>query len=291
MMVMPEDCLTFDVIAAEGQTVKLVSAQAVWGEAWSVDWGDGSSDSVNQSGNVTFTHTYSAGFYRIKFRAGAGGALRLHLSNSTANICACNEAWHHHPSMMGFGLEKAANSTLILNTLPPSLTALDWAFRDSPKIRLNFSQFPASLQNISGAFSYCSAALLPFKGLPSTLVNEGFGTFHSCTNAVSVIDSLPEGFTDMGAMFHRCSKMTISFSKLPDAVTSLYSCFWGCTGLTCDLDELASNAPEGGYASLKGIGDAFYNCPGVTGSRSAFLAACPNVTNTTNAFNGTNTTE
>ena len=67
--------------------------------------------------------------------------------------------------------------------------------------------------------------------------------------------------------------------------------FNGCINAEMNLDTLVANAPAEGWTKLTNITNMFYGCPKVTGSRSAFLAKLPNVTNTAGAFAGTNTTE
>ena len=71
----------------------------------------------------------------------------------------------------------------------------------------------------------------------------------------------------------------------------MHNTFGNDAGLTANLNELANNAPSGGYSALTNIQGAFYKCTGVTGSRSTFMSACPNVTNDTDAFYATNTTD
>ena len=72
--------------------------------------------------------------------------------------------------------------------------------------------------------------------------------------------------------------------------------FYSCKMMTADLDTLAAAAPAEGYTSLTTIRGMFayggnINSPGtVTGSQAAFLAVCPNLTNTNAAFDNTNTT-
>jgi hypothetical protein len=67
--------------------------------------------------------------------------------------------------------------------------------------------------------------------------------------------------------------------------------FYNCTKAEINLDTLVANAPAEGWTALTNIAYMFYGCTKVTGSRSAFLAKCPNVTSTAGAFDGTNTTE
>ena len=140
-------------------------------------------------------------------------------------------------------------------------------------------------------FAYmCKKAILPFNELPSTLTGSMGNAFYECEEARFTITSIPEGVTSLSGTFYNNKKATIKLNKLPDNITSLATAF--CyTQLEMNLDEVASNAPEGGYAALTNLSSAFFNCPGVTGSRSRFLAACPNATTNNLTFTGTNTTE
>lgn len=98
-------------------------------------------------------------------------------------------------------------------------------------------------------------------------------------------------------MFKGCTKATLPLTRLPAGLTgSLVSAFDNTPLTVINLDDLTANAPEGGWTEVRNIMYMFRNAgsgnsPGtVTGSRSAFLAKFPNVTNASNAFYGTNTT-
>lgn len=98
-------------------------------------------------------------------------------------------------------------------------------------------------------------------------------------------------------MFRDCTNATLHLTGLPAGLTNGQAAFSNALLAEINLDDLTANAPEGGWSEVTSIRNMFYNAgsgnsPGtVTGSRSAFLAKFPNVTNTTNAFYGTNTTE
>ena len=146
-------------------------------------------------------------------------------------------------------------------------------------------------------FYHCTKAKLNFTKLPDNITNAG-STFRDCYVADLPITSLPEALVTMDALFENCLKARIHLTKLPNAISgSLALAFSQAKLAVINLDELAANAPEGGWTGVTSIEKMFYNAgsgnsPGtVTGSRSAFLAKFPNVTNTTNAFYGTNTTE
>lgn len=129
-------------------------------------------------------------------------------------------------------------------------------------------------------------------------ITNGTNMFESCTNALFNFSELPKGMTAAGSMFKGCTKATLPLTRLPAGLTgSLVSAFENTPLTVINLDDLTANAPEGGWTEVRNIMSMFYNAgsgnsPGtVTGSRSAFLAKLPNVTNTAKAFYGTNTTE
>lgn len=121
--------------------------------------------------------------------------------------------------------------------------------------------------------------------------------FVDCTNATLTLTSLPAGLENGSYMFYNCTNATLTLTSLPTGLTGLVAAFSYVLLAEINLDDLTANAPEGGWTKVTSINNIFYNAgsgnsPGtVTGSRSAFLAKFPNVTNTTNAFYGTNTTE
>ena len=127
-------------------------------------------------------------------------------------------------------------------------------------------------------------------------ITDGRTMFYNCTNATLSLTSLPGGLTNGSAMFNGCRNATLPLTSLPDGLTGLVSAFSYVLLAEINLDDLTANAPEGGWTGVTSIENMFYNAgsgnsPGtVTGSRSAFLAKFPNVTNTTNAFYGTTTT-
>lgn len=145
-------------------------------------------------------------------------------------------------------------------------------------------------------FFSCNNALLSFFTLPKNLV-KGSYMFRVCKKALLPITELPETLTEMSTMFYYAHQAHIRISKLPSGIYAVGYAFAQCYKAVINLDELAANAPEGGWTGLTSIESMLTNAgsgnsPGtVTGSRSAFLAKLPNVTSTINAFYGTNTTE
>lgn len=189
-------------------------------------------------------------------------------------------------------------ATLPLTSLPPGLTSAERMFFYCPEAQLDLQELPQSLSgSIVTMFYHCIKAKLNFTKLPDNITNAG-STFRDCYVADLPITSLPESLVVMDALFENCLKARIHLTKLPNAISgSLALAFSTAKLAEINLDELAANAPDGGWTEVTNIENMFYkagsgNSPGtVTGSRSAFLAKLPNVTNTTNAFYGTNTTE
>ncbi len=128
-------------------------------------------------------------------------------------------------------------------------------------------------------------------------ITVGDRMFEGCTNALFNFSELPKGLTSASYMCKDCTKATLTLTRLPAGLAgNLISAFDNTPLAVINLDDLTANAPEGGWTGVRNIMRMFYNAgsgnsPGtVTGSRSAFLAKFPNVTNATNAFYGTNTT-
>lgn len=212
------------------------------------------------------------------------------------------------------------SATLPLTSLPAGLTDGSYMFQGCTNAKLPLTSLPDGLTDGQAMFSSCSNATLPFTSLPSGLINgsemfdscrnatlpltslpdgisRGHYMFNGCRNATLPLTSLPSGLTGGSYMFNDCHNATLPLTSLPSGLTDSSYMFYSCKKAVINLDELTANAPEGGWTNITDIEMMFYNAglgnsPGtVTGSRSAFLAKLPNVTNTTYAFDGTNTTE
>lgn len=94
-----------------------------------------------------------------------------------------------------------------------------------------------------------------------------------------------------GSFFSETLFTGASFKSLPPNVQRTDDLFRGCSQCVINLDTLVANAPAEGWTELTNITRMFFSCGKVTGSRSAFLAKCPNVTNTEKWADGTATTE
>jgi hypothetical protein len=280
--------LTFDIIAETGaDTFNL----RIYGSGTNVYWGDGN---VSFCGGDTpdVSHTFAPGAYTVSIEKAyrVGG---FTISGSTCNIVRSNEAWQALPDLGTIQISSCANSQLELTTLPEPLreVTLNYSFQHSSSAMLPLKKIPSNAVQLLHTFDGCRRATLPFTELQAGLRGNNDAMFYDCQDAVFTISYLPEGITSLAQAFQHCAKATISFDRLPPGITSLYGTFQGCEKLTVNLNDLADNAPDGGYTELTNMSVAFNGCPGVTGSRSKFLAACPNIQNTDYAFNGTNTTE
>ena len=289
-----------------------------------IDWGDNTSEDAVTSGTV-LTHTYSSsGTYKIKIKADCYrmifGAMidndyvkLVYNSNGNwdalGNITDSRYMFNYcinavfqfkniprnivnGSSMFGY----CKNAILPLTSLPSSLTNSSSMFENCFVATLPLTSLPSNLTNGSSMFSYCKNAILPLTSLPSSLTNS-IGMFSNCTSASLSITSLPSNLTAGNNMFSNCTNATLLITSLPSNLTNGSNMFYGCNKAVIDLDTLVANAPANGWEKLTNIMYMFYNAgagnsPGtVTGSRSAFLAKCPKVKITSDAFTGTNTTE
>lgn len=238
-----------------------------------VDWGDGSGEDATASG-TKLTHTYAvAGTYTIRIKADCY-RVRFEVFPYNTLLYDANGDW----DALG------------------NITIGDNMFADCVNAVFNFSELPKGLTSAPYMFFNCDNATLPLTSLPDGLTRAD-SMFYNCTNAQLPLTSLPAGLTNAASMFQNCTNATLTLTSLPDGLTRVDYMFNSCKKAVINLDELAANAPEGGWTNITNISYMLNNAgadnsPGtVTGSRSAFLAKFPNVTNTTNAFTGTNTTE
>lgn len=239
-----------------------------------VDWGDGSGEDATASGTV-LTHTYAAaGTYTISIKADCYRCMFGNNSTYAALVYDANGNWD------------ALGNITICNNM----------FQNCGNAVFNFSELPKGMTSADHMFNGCTNATLALTSLPDELTN-GQSMFAGCSKATLPLTSLPAGLTNGYAMFQGCTNATLSLTSLPAGLTGLVSAFSNVLLAEINLDDLTANAPEGGWTEVTSIENMFRNAgsgnsPGtVTGSRSAFLAKLPNVTNASNAFYGTNTTE
>ena len=233
----------------------------------SVDWGDGSKEDAVTNGEK-LNHTYAvAGTYTVKINAD------LYLIKvGGAALYDCNEAWECLGSLgsgsfnMNTMFQSSGNLIHTFKTLPQGFKYTNYMFRYCGKVDFAMTSLPDGITHGGSMFFGCSNTSLPLTKLPANL-DRAPGMFYGCTNAKLPLTSLPDGLSNADQMFESCKNAEIN------------------------LDTLVANAPAEGWTKLTNIRYMFSGCSKVTGSRSAFLAKCPNVTNTTDAFTGTNTTE
>lgn len=196
------------------------------------------------------------------------------------------------------GLTKASgmfsgcrNATIPLTSLPDGLTESSSMFYDCRNAQLALTSLPSGLTNCNAMFYNCEIALLALTSLPNGLT-DCTNMFAGCVNSTLPLTTLPDSITKARGMFGSCRNAELNLTALPSSMTTCDIMF-KCTlpaKLKVDLDAVVSNAPVNGWSDITSLKEMFWYCPGVTGSRSAFLAKFPNVTNTSNTFTGTNTT-
>ena len=181
------------------------------------------------------------------------------------------------------------NAQLPLTKLPEGISNVSSMFRGCKNAQLPLTALPDSITDGTAMFSGCTKAQLSLTKLPEGLEN-GTDMFNGCTNATLPLTKLPDGLTNGNRMFSGCTKAQLPLTKLPDGLKTGTEMFSNCVNAEINLDTLVANAPAEGWTALTNISNMFGGASKVTGSRSAFLAKCPNVTAQTNTFYGTNTT-
>lgn len=152
-----------------------------------------------------------------------------------------------------------------------------------------------NITNGNGMFSGAENMEILVDHLPPNLTN-GQSMFYRNLRATLPLKGLPEWLTTSPNMFQQCEESTMNIRRLPSGLTgSVAYMFHRCRKMTADLDAWVAANPNG-WAGLTNLTNfariaGSLNSPGsFTGSISAFEALCPNVTNWTDAFYGTNTT-
>ena len=283
-----DSALTFNIVAAEGADVLNIKSRGT--SSLMIDWGDGSPLEFSAS----ITHTYAAGEYTLRLCAytPADPIYVILFDGSSVNIRSSNERWSAILGLCVLSCVGCANSECAFTSLPegdnPSYS-YNGAFNGASAALLPLRKFPVT-RGMNSFASNCREAILPFNELPDTVTGNIANAFANNIKATFTITRIPEGVTSMNGAFQSCKLATIRLSRLPANITSMNGTFT-YSRLVMDLDEVAANAPDGGYAKLTNLSSAFTDCVGVTGSRSRFLAACPNATTNNYTFAGTSTTE
>lgn len=284
-----DSALTFNIVAAEGADVLNIKTRGV--STLMIDWGDGSPLDLG----TPATHTYAAGEYTLRLCAytPATPIYVILFDGSNVNIRSSNERWSAIYGLSVVSFQSCSNAECAFTSLPNGVNSTysyTSAFYNCTNALLPIRSLPLSTTSIQ-SFAYNNQkALLPFNELPPGLAGNHSGMFYNCREATYTITHLPDGITGLNNAFNNNKKATLRLSSLPPNITSM-SLTFESSSLVMDLDEVAANAPDGGYAALTNLNSTFYGCSGVTGSRSRFLAACPNATTNNYTFAGTSTTE
>lgn len=283
--------LTLDIVADNDMDYIAIR---IFGTGTTIYWGDGES-SVCNANTGDAQHTYAPGTYTLSI-ARSYGVPGLSVLSATCNIVSSNEAWEALPNMRSIQFNDCKNSELRIATTPQSasLVSYNYSFQGCSAAVLPISKLPANLLSATAMFDGCHNSILPFSELPDSLAGDCRHMFSGCSRATFKITRIPDSVHSLIGFAMNCTSADIRLNKLPYSCTTIESAFYN-SSLVANLDELAENAPDGGYTDLTNIKSAFTQCAGVTGSRSRFLSACPNLEMSSSdiefAFVGTNTTE
>ena len=284
-----DSTLTFNIVAAEGADVLTVKSRGT--SSLLIDWGDGSPLEFSTS----ITHTYAAGEYTVRLQeyTPANPIYQILFEGSSVNIRSSNERWGAIYGLCAIAFQSCSNAECAFTSLPDSVTqtySYIGAVYNCANAVLPLRSLPLNTTSMQNFAYNAQKAILPFNELPPGLAGNHSGMFYNCREATYTITHLPDGITGLNNAFNNNKKSTLHLSSLPPNIASM-SLTFESSSLVMDLDEVAANAPDGGYAALTNLNSTFYGCTGVTGSRSRFLAACPNATTNSYTFAGTSTTE
>lgn len=230
------------------------------GAAYYINWGDGQikQSTLLSTTRQIYTHTYAtAGTYVIK------------MMSPRANLFIIGQMY------AGFDYE-APYASLVYDC------------------NFNWKAFPKLIQ-LYYAFGYCRNAIYKIPNFAPTL-DSATACFYQNNNAQVVVTQLPDVLNFSQSCYYKAGSnntKTYTLTKLPASLghgNGNVQYMFAYSNLVASLDDFARNAPAQGWTNCTNIRNMFLGCSGVTGSRSAFLAKLPNVTNTSGAFDGTNTT-
>lgn len=158
-----------------------------------IDWGDGASETVNNTGSSGIEHEYPAlGVYTITIE---GQLLRLAQGSWSRNALT--------------------SVTALLSPLPASLETIYYAFSECgglTSIPSNLFSRCTGLKNLTGCFAQSAIAAIP-PGLFDACAN--VVSLESCFANCTALTSIPAG------LFGHCG-----------TASNFKSCFLGCTGIT-----------------------------------------------------------
>lgn len=223
------------------------------GATYYINWGDGTVDESTLAAaetRQTHSHTYTvAGTYTVK------------VASKRANLIIVGQLYQSY--------DYAA---------PYASLVKDCNF--------NWKALPGITQ-LFYSFAYCRNATYEIPNLPSAL-KSATGAFYQNQDAHVAITQLPNlQYSDR--LFYNAGLYTdtkFTLKKLPDNLgkgNGDVSYMFSYSNLVANLNQLVSNAPslggvERGWGYVKNVSFMFAACSGLTGSRSVFANAVPNVT-------------
>lgn len=237
------------------------------GAAYYIDWGDGTVDESTIAATdtrQTHSHTYTvAGTYTVK------------VASERVDLIIVGQLYQSH--------DYAA---------PYASLVKDCNF--------NWKALPGITKQLFYSFAYCRNATYEIPNLPSTLTSAS-GVFYQNVMAHIAVTQLPDlQYSDR--LFYRAGGNTLTtytLKKLPDNLgkgNGDVSYMFAYSPLVANLNQLVTNAPslggvERGWGYVRNVSYMFAGCSGLTGSRSVFANAVPNVTTGDNtAFTAANNT-
>ena len=237
---MPAELLTYKLNLANPYTTTVRMGSTV-------DWGDGTSDSVD--GVEYPEHTYAEpGEYQIhaniKYHDGAIKLTVIGDDDNAKLIKSVDEfAGHYVPK--GF-IRYARNATAGLGVFSNVRCIDDYAFADS---KIAWPALPRDVLQINrAAFQKCTS--ITVSSLPANLVGIGIDAFKECANLA--LRTIPSTVTDIGSgAFSYCTNMPLKSLDAPVTIIGA-STFKNCTNLA--LCTLPTTITEIGT-------DAFRSCP------------------------------
>ena len=238
-----------------------------------IDWGDGTTETV-QPGSAAFpTHTYAEGqdVFTIVIRSATGHLPKIRFAANSYDsdqpekfaITKAVTAISH------FAGEQGTSTVLVVHMLCKGASSLTYV---DPRYA-GYYKYSALMQVFSG----CSSLAQDIKTFNFSFADQAEelafnATFFNCTGLTG---SIPEGLfanntlaKSFSMVFRGCTGLT---GSIPEGLfanntlaTTFYYAFQGCTGLTGSIPEglFANNTLING----NGLGYVFSGCTGLTGS-------------------------
>lgn len=256
--------------------------------------------------NEYFTITVTPGFkksgsaalgmtYQLQLRGPKGAAYYINWGDGTVDqstIAATDtrQTHSHTYTIAGTYTVKLASERVDLIIVGQLYQSYDYAAPYASLVKdcnFNWKALPGITKQLFYSFSYCRNATYEIPNLPSTLTSAS-GVFYQNQNANVAITQLPNlQYSDR--LFYNAGLYTdtkFTLKKLPDNLgkgNGDVSYMFSYTNLVANLNQFVSNAPslggvERGWGYVKNVSYMFAACSGLTGSRSVFANAVPNVT-------------